>query len=371
MKRAHKKIISLTLLICALAALWIFRENWVRTQVRKVKGIYYVHKGDQAYAQGDIAKTLKFYKKGLNLYPGHYEAWYNLGNIYVVYEDYYSAVKSYQNAIKHNPKFVMARMNLGIVYSESMGFFDEAIEQFDNIEDIALYKLWIPFVYSNVKSIRGNKGIALFNKGVAYKQKATFLPLEKQHMKRGLLQNSIDSYTGALKYLKNNYDVYYNRAVAHQLRGDSKPAGLDYCKAIKIKPNRFEAHYNLGILLTSMKKYKEAMSELQKAAMLVTESPESYELQTAYIINSLREVSSRYMHSGDNIQNNNTAPHEGSIQYSYSDGRIVDDENLDKIMKKNLRTCAGYDIFIAPDDEENNNKKEEEETFDDKDFDEE
>ena len=73
----------------------------------------------------------------------------------------------------------MAKMNLGIVLSEDLGFFDEAIKQFDEVTQIKLFKLWIPFVYSNVKSIKGNKGLAFFNKGVAYRQKALYLPLDK------------------------------------------------------------------------------------------------------------------------------------------------------------------------------------------------
>jgi len=351
--RIYRKIISFIIIAGLIAYAWFFHEDWIRYQVRKVKGIYYVHKGDQAYSQGDMAKTLDFYLKGLKYYPGHYDAWFNLGNIYVVYEDYYSAVNAYKNAIKYHPKFVMARMNLGILYSESMGFFDEAIEQFDTIEDIDLFPLNLtPFIYSRAKSIKVNKGIALFNKGVAYKQKAAFLPLEKKHMERDLLQNAIDSYTASLKYLKNNYDVYYNRAVAHHLRGDSKLAGLDYCTAMSIKPRRFEAHYNIAVLLISLNRYREAMSELQKAAMLATESKESREAQTAYIINALREVSVKYMHS-TNIQSEaNMKPIDGSIQYTYSDGRIKNDDNMDKIMQKNLKTCAGYDIFTAPDDPE-------------------
>ncbi len=353
MLRVYKKIISFIIIVGLAAYAWIFHEDWIRCQVRKVKGVYYVHKGDQAYSQGDMAKTLDYYLKGLKYYPGHYDAWFNLGNIYVVYEDYYSAVNAYKNAIKYCPKFVLARMNLGIVYSESMGFFDEAIEQFDSIEDIDLFKWRLPpFIYSNVKSIRVNKGIALFNKGVAYKQKATYLPLEKKYLERDLLQNAIDSYTASLKYLKNNYDVYYNRAVAHHLRGDSKLAGLDYCKAMSIKPKRFEAHYNIAVLLISLHRYREAMSELQKAAMLATESNESKESQTAYIINALREVSIKYMHSPEVQNGTDKRPIDGSMQYVYSDGRIKNDNNTDKIMQKNLKTCAGYEIFIAPDDSE-------------------
>ena len=335
-------------MIALLCVVWYFFHDWIKVQVNKVRGVYYIHKGDQAYSQDNMAKTLEYYKKGLQLYPGHYEAWFNLGNIYVIYEDFYSAVDAYKNAIKHNPKFVMARMNLGIVYSEDLGFFDEAIEQFDEIQDIKLFNLWIPFVYSNVKSIRENRGIAYYNRGVAYKQKSMYLPLDKKYQTNSLLQTAIDSYTNALKYLKNNYDVYYNRAVAHHLRGDSRFAGLDYCKAIKIKPTKFEAHYNLAVLLRGLNKYRESISELEKAAALITESnDDSADLQTAYIFNLLNEVSRKFMNSDEYGVEKLTDKPIGSRSFTYVNGKIVADEDFEKAMDKNFRTCAGHDIFTA------------------------
>ena len=48
-----------------------------------------------------------------------------------------------------------------------------------------------------------------------------------------------------------------------------------------------------------MKRYRESITELEKAAMLITESPDSTELQTAYIFNLLNEVSRRFITSED------------------------------------------------------------------------
>ncbi len=345
MKRFFKKLFSFLIFAAILFGVWHFFHDWVERQIMKVKGVYYIYKGDQAYSQDNMSKTLEYYQKGLNLYPGHYEAWYNLGNIYAVYEDYYSAVDAYQNAIKYNPKFVMARMNLGIIYSEDLGFFDEAIEQFNEIPRIKLISLWIPFIYSNVKSIRANKGIAYFNRGVAFKQKAMYLPLEKKHLMGALLNCAIDSYTKALKYLKKNYDVYYNRAVAYHLRGDSRLAGLDYCKAIEIQPTKFEAHYNLAVLLRSISKYRESISELEKAAMLISESPDSSDVQTAYIFNLLNEVSRKFINSNEYGVEKLTDKPTGSISYTYINGRIVADDDFDKAMAKNFKTCVGFEMF--------------------------
>ena len=348
MKRFFKKLFSkvtLIILICILLVLSFFFWGWIEKQAMKIKGMYYIYKGDQAYSQDNMAKTLELYDRGLKLYPEHYEAWFNLGNIYAVYEDYFSAVDAYENAIKHNPKFVMARMNLGIVYSEDLGFFDEAIDQFDTITQIKLLKLWIPFVYSNVKSVKANRGLAYYNKGVAYKQKAMYLPLEKKYLAYQFLGDAIEAYTKALKILKNNYDIYYNRAVAHHLRGEHKEAGLDYCKAIQTEPMRFDAHYNLAVLLRQLNRYDDSISELQKAAMLIVEEPDSSTLQSTYIFNLLNEVTRKFITSEDYYTQKLTEEPTFGVSYTYINGKIVPDEEFDKAIVKNFKTCAGFEFF--------------------------
>lgn len=348
MKRFFKKLFSkvtLAILICIIAILAFFFWGWIEKQAMKAKGMYYIYKGDQAYAQDNMAKTLDYYKKGLELFPEHYEAWFNLGNIYAVYEDYYSAVGAYQNAIEHNPKFVLARMNLGIVYSEDLGFFDEAIEQFDKVTQLRILKLWIPFVYSNVKSVKTNRGLAYYNRGVAFRQKAMYLPLERKYLAYQYLGDAIESYERALKILKKNYDIYYNKAVAHQLRGEYRDAGLDYCRAIELEPMKFEAHYNLAVLLRQLNRYSDSINELEKAALLIVESPDSSNLQSAYIFNLLNEVSRKFMTSDEYYTQKVTEEPTGNVGYTYVNGKIVPDEEFDKAILKNFKSCAGFEYF--------------------------
>ena len=344
MIRFIRKIFPL-LLIIALCALGYYYQDWVKEQYRHAKGVYYIYKGDQAYAADNMGKTLEFYHKGLGLYPGHYEAWYNLGNIYAVHEDYYSAVDAYEHAIEAHPKYVLARMNLGIVYSEDLGFFDEAIKEFDTVAQIRLLKLWIPFVYSNVKSVKTNRGLAYFNKGVAYRQKALYLPLEKQHLAYMFLGKAVEAYTEGLKFLKKNYDLYYNRAVAHHLRGEYKAAGLDYCSAIEISPMNFEGHYNLAVLLRHLNRNRESISELHKAAILISEKTDSSEVQTAYIFNLLNEVTRRFITSDEYYTEKLSDDPLGSGSYTYVNGHVVADDDFDKAMLKNFKTCAGFEFF--------------------------
>lgn len=333
------------LFILLLVGLGYHYQDKVMEQYRHAKGVYYIYKGDQAYSADNMGMTLDYYLKGLELYPKHHEAWFNLGNIYAVHEDYYSAVDAYEHAIEANPKFVLAKMNLGIVYSEDLGFFDEAIEQFDEVAKINLFKIWIPYVYSNVKSTKTNKGLALFNKGVAYRQKALYLPLDKQYLVYEYLGKAVEAYTQSLKVLKKNHDIYYNRAVAHHLRGEYREAGLDYCKAIELKPMNFEGHYNLAVLLRRMNRNREAVSELEKAAILISENPQASEVQTAYIFNLLNEVTRRFITSEEYYTQKITDEPIASASYTYINGKIVPSEEFDKAMYKNFQTCAGMNYF--------------------------
>ena len=346
-----RKLFPLLFILLMLALGYYYRDK-VTEQYRHAKGIYYIYKGDQAYSADNMGKTLDYYLKGLELFPQHWEAWFNLGNIYAVHEDYYAAIDAYEHAIEYNPNFVftktnliLARMNLGIVYSEDLGLFDEAITEFDEVAKISLFKLWIPYVYSNIKSTKTNQGIAYFNKGVAYRQKALYLPLDKQHLIYEYLGKAIDAYTQALKILKKNYDIYYNRAVVHHLRGEYKEAGLDYCKAIELEPMNFEGHYNLAVLLQRVNKNREAIAELEKAAILISENPKVSDVQTTYIFNLLNEVSRRFITSDEYYTQKLTDEPLGSISYTYINGKIVADEEFDKAMYKNFQTCTGFNYF--------------------------
>ncbi len=347
--RIRFKKVFILILILALCYLCYLHKDWFKEQYRHAKGTYYIYKADKAYESNNMAKTLDYYTLGLKLYPKHYDAWFNLGNIYAVHEDYYAAADAYQHAIEARPNFILAKMNLGIVYSKYLGQFDEAIQQFDGITKLITktkpFRLWIPFVYSNVKSIRTNKGLAYFNKGVAWKQKAMYLPLEKRHLMYEYLGNAIEAYTKSIKILKKNYDPYYNRAVAYHLRGDYRLAGLDYCKAIKIAPMKFEGHYNLAVLLRGLDRDIDSISELKKAAILVSESPDSSSVETAYIFNLLNEVTRRLISSDEYYTEQLTNSPLDGASYTYVNGKLVASDDFDKAIYKNFKTCAGFVYF--------------------------
>lgn len=368
-----KKFISFLFklaIIVGIVFLVVWKQDWVQTNVLdRIEGMFYVYKGDRAYRKHKLSYAIDYYNKALTLYPKHYTAWYNLGNIYVVYEDYYSAVNAYEEAIKYNKKYTVARMNLGIILAEKLGNFDGAIEQYNEILKIKHHIWSIPFIFSNKKSTKQNKGIAYYNMGRAYRQKALYLTDEERHLTNQLLLKSADSYEKACKIIKKNSDARYNLALIYHLLGNYRDAGKNYCKAIELAPMNYEAHYNLAILLRRMKRYKDSIEELEKASMLISTAG-TLSVNAEYIFGILADVSHSFAeykkdypyhdyisYDMRNTDNQDVNPDKNkkkkknknkkleAFDFIDENGKISASEELDKAIMENMGRCAGYSYF--------------------------
>ena len=349
LKKLFKKIFTKTffiifVLICFFAVFFFW--GWFEKQYNKGVGMYDVYKGDKAYKHGDLQTAIDFYNQGLALYPEHYGAQFNLGNIYVVYEDYYAAADAYKKAISYNKNFTLARMNLGIVSAEKLGDFDEAITQYNGIIDSSRHLWFVPFVFSNKKSERVNRGLAYYNMGVAYREKSLYLD-GNEGRSIEYLRKAIQAYKNAARILKTDYDTRYNLALAYHLTGDYQNAGLNYCKAIALQPMNYEAHYNLAILLKHLKMYKEALSELEKATVLVNNGSSSSNSNTSsYVFDVLNDVSKTLVaHNQYNYLVEKVDNEPSSDEITYISGKIVPTDALDRVMLNNFKTCDSENFF--------------------------
>ena len=346
-----RKFLSFLFTLLVIGGIVFFAKThpeFCQKQLDKVQALWYVYKGDKALKKLKIQKAINFYTKAVRLYPEHYGAWYNLGNIYVVYEDYYSAVDAYEQAFEHNPKMIVAKMDYGVVSAEKLGDFDGAIKMYDNILNTKRTLITIPFVYSNRRSYKMNKGIAYYNRGVAYKQKSIYHGNGYEERKQYLFK-ALKSYKEAVKILKKDYDARYNLALAYHILGDYKKAGLTYCKAIELNPMKYEAHYNLAILLRHFKYYKESFDELEKAVTLVSSEGNGNSAQQRYIFDVMNDVTRTVLATEDNeliqrffkYDDDETPP-----RVTYIHGRLVMSNDLDKAIFKNFQVCAAKKIFL-------------------------
>jgi len=370
MKKNFRNILKIALIL-GLLFMIIFRQDWIRVNViHRIQGTFLVYKGDRAVRKNKFAYAVEYYNRGLKLFPNHYTAWYNLGNIYVVYEDYFAAVDAYKEAIKYNPKYVVARMNLGIILAEKLGNFDEAIEQYNKIITTN-YHVWsIPIVFSNKRSSKANRGLAYYNMGRAYRQKALYLTDQERHLTVPLLLKSADAYEKACKILKKNSDARYNLALDYHLMGNYRDAGKNYCKAIELAPMNYEAHYNLAILLRRMKRFGESVEELEKASLLISAAKSS--VNADYIFGILSDVSRSYvdfkpdplLFNSPDTDNQEVTPDKKKRKHKKKkkdkndslvspDGKIRPSDDLDKSMMEDMSKCAGYSYFRNESNESN------------------
>ena len=295
LKSAVVKMLFIILIIAFFASLY-FCKGWYITQYNKVIGYYYVHQGDKAYRERNYTKAVMNYRKALSLYPGHYRASWNLGNIYVSFENYYEAVNAYERALKYSPNFMVCRMDLGIILAEELSDFDKAIQEYGRVTNSHPFPINIPFIISNKDSIQTNKGLAYYNMGKAYRGKAVYMG-DRTKIAYKYLRKAKESYEQAEKYLKNDYDNTFNLAFTNHLLGDYHDAAVKYCKAININPESYEAHYNFGLLLRTMGQNDKALSELEKTTMLIDEMHTDEKNKAVYGL--ITEIKRRIINNGD------------------------------------------------------------------------
>lgn len=343
LKKTVTKVILLIIVLLFLLSLFVF-WGWYEKQYNKLWGYYYVYKGDKAYSNAKYQKAVDYYTVALRYYPEHSKARCNLGNIYVAFENYYAAADEYETALEHSPDYLVCRMDLGIILSERMANYDQAIQEYGKVIESHPILIHVPFVYNNVNTTKANKGLAYYNMGLAYRGKSLFMG-EKTLASNQYLLKAKDAYVSARKILKKDYDTHYNLALTNHLLGNYKDAGLEYCKAIEYKPLNYEAHYNLALLLRSMKLYKESLLEFENAGMILDSNGDTN--KTRYVYGVLSEVKQKIINQGDlkylKERDEGTATPADSIQYK--NGRVVVGEDSQQELLKELKNCPSKQYF--------------------------
>jgi len=161
-------------------------------------------------------------------------------------EDYDTAAKYFQEALKWNPYFGMLYYDLGQIISQK-GIYTPAIESFEKAEKYMDHPdLPSKLAYLYFKKGQLDKGIVKLKQAITYqKNEKSMVPL----------------YTD----LGNNY----------MRAGRYKPAEIAFKNALKINPDFVNAHYGLAGAYLNQNKVDEALVELQKVIELAPDSQEA------------------------------------------------------------------------------------------------
>ena len=336
-------------LIVSFVMSGFFFYDFYKVQINKIKGYYWVHQGDVAYKKRDLQRAVNCYEYGIKLHPKHYRAMYNLANIYVAYEDYYSALKNYEKALLVRPDYEVARIDYAIILSETYRT-DEAIEQYIKVINNKPIFYKIPFIVDNKKSYYHNKGVAYYNMGIAYRTKSLLAGLNKK-TSREYLSKAGESYEEAVDILKT-YNSNYNLGLINQLLKNTHQAGYYYCKAMAIEPMEYEAHFNLAVLLKDMEKYPQSAEEFKKAGLILDSISDN--VKTRYLYDVLSEVNQRIAITNDEgYFKKLKEDEEKNLSSKYKAGKLIidlDSKGKDDELLKNFSICEGKEFFMGADE---------------------
>ena len=318
-----------------------FYHDFYKRQFGKAKGYYWVYKGDKLLKKAELQEAIFCYEQGVKYHPAHYRALYNLANIYVVYEDYYSALKNYEKALIIKPDFEMARIDYALILAQVYRV-DDAIEQYKKVLEYQPKFIKIPFLVDNKKSYFHNRGVAYYNMGLAYRKKSILAGQTKQ-TSNAYLYKALKNYEKATDILQS-YSANYNLGLIHQLLKNNSQAAYYYCSAIEISPMEYEAHFNYAVLLNELKEYTAAQEEFQKAGLVLDSKGEGS--KTKYIYNILNDVNQKAVLYPD--KDANKTPEQ---DFEYKAGKLVLDPKIKKKEEDDLykfySRCAKYDVYYG------------------------
>ena len=325
--------VSMAGLLAILALVLFFFWDFIILSVHHCIAFYLVERGDKAYQNAQYIDAINNYERALEFYPEHYRARYNLGNIYVAYEDYERAAECYEEALVYKKDFLKARINFGIILVDGLKQIDKAIEQ---------YQIAVKTNSLNPAKLKENKAdraIAYYNMGLAYKDKSLLLGYDRI-ASREQLENAALAYVESLRLRGEDYDTYYNLALTYQLLGNFDGARKYYCKAINMQPFNYEAHYNFAILLSQKEEYFESIEELEKAGIILDSKGDSYRTYFVYgILNDVSQKAILKQGLGAFLANSDKHLDYKPDEIRYVDGKVYISDKLDRRILNNMQSC--------------------------------
>ena len=228
----------------------------------------YFFDGIREFENGNNKKSLKKFKKAIELKPDFAEAYLNWGCILNELGKYEKAMEKFKIATKIKPNFVEAYSNWG--YSLNMlGRYEEAIEKLEKAVEIKpnysdAYLNWgvsLNGLHKYEDAIEKNKISIEIEPNYA----DSYLNWGCNLNELGKYEEAIEMFKIAIKLKPNFVEAYSNWASVLNILDRYEEAIEKLEKAVEIKPDYANAYFNWGFSLIQLTKYKEAIEKFKIA----------------------------------------------------------------------------------------------------------
>jgi tetratricopeptide (TPR) repeat protein len=193
-------------------------------------------------------------ESGLEDYINTASYWNSFGLAYYESGKYKDAIDAYKRAIKVDPDYTYAHLNLGVAYLKS------------HMQKNAVQAL------KRLTRIDPDDAKGHYNLGVAYYES-------------GKYKDAIEAFKQAIRINPDFVDAHYNLGKAYGRAGKYKDAIDAYKQAIKIDPDNTYAHLNLGVAYLKSHMQENAIEELKRLIRIDPDNTDAHlNLCLAYLL---------------------------------------------------------------------------------------
>lgn len=287
--------------------------NIERAEVQEMSASKHFSDGIELAVKGDLRGAADAFRRAIELDPGFFEAYNNLGlifrelnclkeaeectrraielrpdcaaaynNLGIVQKEAKrvpEAIQSFHQAIELNPDYAEAYNNLGIIKNEAK-LWDEAVKLFcraielnpDNAET------YFNLGAVQIKLSRLDEAANLFCQAIAlnprYMEAYFNLGVIQAELKH--LDKAVEAFTRAIELNPLYHEAYNNLGAVLRLTDRLSEAEAMLRRAIELRPNYAKAYNNLGLVLMDNNRLKEAEVCLRQSIVLNGNDPETY-----------------------------------------------------------------------------------------------
>lgn len=257
-------------------ALALFRQanEYLPAQIKAADIFFAINKMDEAEV---------VYRAAVKKNPQAQWAWYGLGRVQAVRQDFHAALNSFERAVSLSPQFGAAHYALALVLRDA-GRIGKAKEHLALYQQYKLIRPASNDPWTEEIAALNLSAIIHLNRGLA---------LEAD----GELAASAEEHEKALEVDPMLVQAHLNLIQLYGRLAQAEQAEKHYRAALLINPNLVEAHYNFGVMQLALQK-----TEAAKKAFALTLASNPHHAEAHYNLGLLRLQETKLAEAAQHFQ---------------------------------------------------------------------
>lgn len=231
-------------------------------KAKKHTVLYHMREGKKFLSAGKYEDSLQEMNEVLKITPEDPLVLFNIGVLYYRLNNAEDAEAPLLHALTIDPAYIMAHLQLGLVY-EKMRKFDKAREEFDKVIELQKEGHETDIAKTRIKYLK------------EFKELSEHLDRAINYMKEKEWESARREIDAVLSAYPANYMGYYYKGIILFQTGINDEARAALKKAIEIKPDYFQAHLRLGDIYYKEYAYEDARRYYQQVIALGKDTPEA------------------------------------------------------------------------------------------------